>query len=132
MSAQLIDGNALSRQLRADVAQRAAALRARGITPGLAVILVGDNPASAVYVRNKVKACADSGLHSVLEKHEATLTQAELLERIVAGRLNKQIADDLGISIKTVEAHRANIMEKLNANTVADLLKIALGATAKA
>ena len=53
--------------------------------------------------------------------------EAQVLERIVAGRLNKQIADDLGISIKTVEAHRANIMEKLNANTVADLLKIALG-----
>jgi hypothetical protein len=52
--------------------------------------------------------------------------EAQVLERIVAGRLNKQIADDLGISIKTVEAHRANIMEKLNANTVADLLKIAL------
>ena len=59
--------------------------------------------------------------------------EAQVLERIVAGRLNKQIADDLGISIKTVEAHRANIMEKLGANTVADLLKIALGpATAKA
>jgi FixJ family two-component response regulator len=55
--------------------------------------------------------------------------EAQVLERIVAGRLNKQIADDLGISIKTVEAHRANIMEKLGANTVADLLKIALGST---
>ncbi len=62
-----------------------------------------------------------------------TTREAQVLERIVAGRLNKQIADDLGISIKTVEAHRANIMEKLNANTVADLLKIALGAqTARA
>jgi FixJ family two-component response regulator len=61
-----------------------------------------------------------------------TTREAQVLERIVAGRLNKQIADDLGISIKTVEAHRANIMEKLNANTVADLLKIALGANAPA
>src|SRR6201991_2606913 len=61
-----------------------------------------------------------------------TTRESQVLDRIVAGRLNKQIADDLGISIKTVEAHRANIMEKLNANTVADLLKIALGAQAKA
>ncbi len=59
-----------------------------------------------------------------------TTRESQVLERIVAGRLNKQIADDLSISIKTVEAHRANIMEKLNANTVADLLKIALGASA--
>jgi FixJ family two-component response regulator len=58
--------------------------------------------------------------------------ESQVLERIVAGRLNKQIADDLGISIKTVEAHRANIMEKLSANTVADLLKVALGTTPKA
>lgn len=56
-----------------------------------------------------------------------TAREAQVLERIVAGRLNKQIADDLSISIKTVEAHRANIMDKLGANTVADLLKIALG-----
>lgn len=56
-----------------------------------------------------------------------TMRESQVLERIVAGRLNKQIADDLRISIKTVEAHRANIMEKLGANTVADLLKIALG-----
>ena len=59
-----------------------------------------------------------------------TNREAQVLERIVAGRLNKQIADDLNISIKTVEAHRANIMEKLGANTVADLLKIALGNSA--
>jgi FixJ family two-component response regulator len=59
-----------------------------------------------------------------------TLRESQVLERIVAGRLNKQIADDLGISIKTVEAHRANIMEKFSANTVADLLKIALGQNA--
>jgi methylenetetrahydrofolate dehydrogenase (NADP+)/methenyltetrahydrofolate cyclohydrolase len=84
LTAQLIDGNALSRQLRADITARAAALKARAITPGLAVILVGDNPASQVYVRNKVKACADCGLHSVLENYPATLTQSELLARVAA------------------------------------------------
>ena len=81
MTAQLIDGNALSRQLRADVAARAAALKSKGITPGLAVVLVGDNPASQVYVRNKVKACEDSGLHSVLEKYDASMSEAALLAR---------------------------------------------------
>ncbi|GDY34571.1 bifunctional methylenetetrahydrofolate dehydrogenase/methenyltetrahydrofolate cyclohydrolase FolD [Acidovorax sp. NB1] len=84
MTAQLIDGNALSRQLRTDVAQRAAALKTRGVTPGLAVVLVGDNPASQVYVRNKVKACEDSGLHSVLEKYDADMTEAALLARVEA------------------------------------------------
>jgi methylenetetrahydrofolate dehydrogenase (NADP+) / methenyltetrahydrofolate cyclohydrolase len=84
VTAQLIDGIALSQQLRLDVARRAAALKARGITPGLAVLLVGDNPASAVYVRNKVKACADNGLHSVLEKLPSTITQAELLSHLNA------------------------------------------------
>lgn len=59
-----------------------------------------------------------------------TTREQQVLERIVAGRLNKQIADDLGISIKTVEAHRANIMEKLNVNTVADLLRLALSRNA--
>jgi methylenetetrahydrofolate dehydrogenase (NADP+)/methenyltetrahydrofolate cyclohydrolase len=84
MTAQIIDGNALSRQVRADVAARAARLTARGITPGLAVILVGENPASQVYVRNKVKACADAGLHSVLAKYDADLSETELLARIAA------------------------------------------------
>ena len=82
--ATIIDGNALSAQLRADVMRRAQALKARGITPGLAVVLVGENPASQVYVRNKVKACADAGLHSVLERYEADMTEAALLARIDA------------------------------------------------
>jgi methylenetetrahydrofolate dehydrogenase (NADP+)/methenyltetrahydrofolate cyclohydrolase len=84
MTAQRIDGNALSQKLRADVTLRTSALKARGITPGLAVIVVGENPASQVYVRNKVKACQDSGLHSILEKHPSSLTEAALLERIDA------------------------------------------------
>jgi len=84
MTAQLIDGNALSRQLRADVTARVTALKARGITPGLAVILVGENAASQVYVRNKVKACEDTGMHSVLERWPATMTEAELLARVDA------------------------------------------------
>ncbi|MEN9330505.1 MAG: bifunctional methylenetetrahydrofolate dehydrogenase/methenyltetrahydrofolate cyclohydrolase FolD, partial [Pseudomonadota bacterium] len=84
MTAHLIDGNALSQQLRHNVAERALALKNRGITPGLAVVLVGDNPASQVYVRNKVKACQDAGLHSVLEKYEASLSEADLLARVEA------------------------------------------------
>jgi methylenetetrahydrofolate dehydrogenase (NADP+) / methenyltetrahydrofolate cyclohydrolase len=84
MTAQLIDGSALSQRIRAEVAQRAAALAARGTVPGLAVILVGDDPASAVYVRNKVKACHDNGLHSVLERYDASMTQDALLNRIAA------------------------------------------------
>ena len=84
MTAQKIDGNALSQKLRAEVTLRTTALKAKGITPGLAVILVGENPASQVYVRNKVKACEDSGLHSILEKHPASLTEAALLNRIEA------------------------------------------------
>ena len=89
-TASIIDGNALSAQLRADVMRRADALKARGITPGLAVLLVGENSASQVYVRNKVKACADAGLHSVLERYEADMTEAALLARIDA--LNKDPA----------------------------------------
>lgn len=82
MTAQRIDGNALSQKLRTEVSIRTAALKAKGITPGLAVILVGENPASQVYVRNKVKACQDSGLHSLLEKYPDDLTEKALLARI--------------------------------------------------
>jgi methylenetetrahydrofolate dehydrogenase (NADP+)/methenyltetrahydrofolate cyclohydrolase len=81
MTAQLIDGVALSKTLRSEAAARAARLPHK---PGLAVVLVGDDPASAVYVRNKVKACAEAGFHSVLEKYDATLSEADLLARIAA------------------------------------------------
>ncbi|MET3105305.1 methylenetetrahydrofolate dehydrogenase (NADP+)/methenyltetrahydrofolate cyclohydrolase [Oxalobacteraceae bacterium GrIS 2.11] len=84
MTAHIIDGNQLSQQIRLEVKQRAAALTAAGRQPGLAVILVGENPASQVYVRNKVKACEDCGIYSILEKHPADLSEGALLERISA------------------------------------------------
>ncbi|HEU0307491.1 MAG TPA: bifunctional methylenetetrahydrofolate dehydrogenase/methenyltetrahydrofolate cyclohydrolase FolD [Lysobacter sp.] len=84
MTAQLIDGNALAKQIRAEVAQQVAALAARGMQPGLAVILVGDDPASQVYVKHKVADCEGVGMRSVLDRHGAALTEAALLERIRA------------------------------------------------
>jgi methylenetetrahydrofolate dehydrogenase (NADP+) / methenyltetrahydrofolate cyclohydrolase len=81
MTAQIIDGAALAKEFRTEAARRAAAL---GIRPGLAVILVGEDPASAVYVRNKVKACEETGFHSVLERYDAQMTQGALLARIAA------------------------------------------------
>ncbi len=82
--AQTIDGNALSRNMRQDIAQRCAVLTERGVRPGLAVILVGEDPASQVYVRNKIKGCEDAGMYSVFEKYDAQLPQSELLGRIEA------------------------------------------------
>jgi methylenetetrahydrofolate dehydrogenase (NADP+)/methenyltetrahydrofolate cyclohydrolase len=91
VSAKNIDGIALSTQLRSDLAARVVALKSRQITPGLAVILVGDDPASAVYVRNKVKACADTGVHSVFEKYDSSLSEAELLTRIASLNIDPTI-----------------------------------------
>ena len=91
MTAQLIDGTTLSQQIRSDVAQRANALTARGRKPGLAVILVGEDPASEIYVRNKVKACHENGLHSVMEKYDASFSEAELLSRIRALNADESI-----------------------------------------
>jgi methylenetetrahydrofolate dehydrogenase (NADP+)/methenyltetrahydrofolate cyclohydrolase len=84
MTAQLIDGNALAQEVRARVAGRTAALKARGIVPRLAIILVGDDPASQVYTRHKVKDSTDTGLAATLERFPATLVEAELLARIEA------------------------------------------------
>jgi methylenetetrahydrofolate dehydrogenase (NADP+)/methenyltetrahydrofolate cyclohydrolase len=87
MSAKIIDGNALAKQVRSEIATRTSALVAKGVKPGLAVLLVGEDPASQVYVRNKVKACEDVGMFSILERHSADLTEANLLKRI--DELNK-------------------------------------------
>lgn len=82
MTARIIDGAALSQRIREEVAQRVATLAAKGTRPGLAVVLVGEDPASQVYVRNKVAACEKAGLHSVKEQYPADMTEAELLARI--------------------------------------------------
>ncbi len=84
MTAKIIDGNLLSKQIRTEVAKRAAALTAQGRQPGLAVILVGDSQASQVYVRNKIKSCEENGIYSVFEKYDASMTEAELLARVHA------------------------------------------------
>ena len=82
MPAQILDGNALSKKLRTEIAARGAIVTAKGTRPGLAVIVVGDVPASQVYVRNKVKACEDVGFHSILERYPAEFGEQELLARI--------------------------------------------------
>jgi methylenetetrahydrofolate dehydrogenase (NADP+)/methenyltetrahydrofolate cyclohydrolase len=84
LTAQIIDGKALAAEVRAEVAQRVAALRARGLQPTLAVILVGDNPASQTYVRHKGSDCEGVGMRFVLDRFPAELSEAALLARIQA------------------------------------------------
>ncbi|MFM6961680.1 MAG: tetrahydrofolate dehydrogenase/cyclohydrolase catalytic domain-containing protein, partial [Polynucleobacter victoriensis] len=108
MPAQLIDGNALAKKVRLEIATRTAILTAKGVKPGLAVLLVGEDPASQVYVRNKVKACEDVGMHSILERHPADLSEEKLLKRIA--ELN-QDASIHGILVqlplpKHIDSHR--------------------------
>ncbi len=84
MSAKIIDGIAIAREVRVGIAERAAALKARGIFPALTVILVGDDPASSVYVRNKVRACREVGIKSDVVRFAADIGERELLDRIRA------------------------------------------------
>ena len=92
MTAQLIDGSALSKKIRAEVAQRTAALKDKGVTPGLAVILVGEDPASQVYVRNKARQTAEVGMNSFEHKLDASTPEAELLALVE--KLNADAAVD--------------------------------------
>ena len=82
MTAQILDGNALGKKLRAGFKARAEELAAQGMRPGLAVILVGDNPASQVYVRNKVRACAEAGFHSEQHSFPDDVAPQEVLDKI--------------------------------------------------
>ncbi|HTT37294.1 MAG TPA: bifunctional methylenetetrahydrofolate dehydrogenase/methenyltetrahydrofolate cyclohydrolase FolD [Burkholderiales bacterium] len=84
MPANIIDGVAISKGIRAQWKARAEALKARGVTPGLTVILVGADPASQIYVRNKIRACGELGLHSELYHLPAEVEEAEVLARIRA------------------------------------------------
>lgn len=84
MTAHIINGKQIALDTQAEIKNRVSALAQQGINPGLAVILVGENPASHVYVNNKVKACLAVGMHSVLEQYSADLSQDKLLERISA------------------------------------------------
>ncbi|MBN9404692.1 MAG: bifunctional methylenetetrahydrofolate dehydrogenase/methenyltetrahydrofolate cyclohydrolase [Burkholderiales bacterium] len=84
MPAQLIDGNALARQIRQQVQSRTAALQARGVQPALHILLVGDDPASQVYTRHKVNDSTETGLAATLERLPADLPEADLLARLDA------------------------------------------------
>jgi methylenetetrahydrofolate dehydrogenase (NADP+)/methenyltetrahydrofolate cyclohydrolase len=91
LTAERIDGTAIARRLRAELAERAGRLALLGHRPGLAVILVGDDPASQIYVRNKIKACEETGIRSVLEQYGADLSESDLLARIAALNADPQI-----------------------------------------
>lgn len=84
MTAQLIDGNALAKRVREEVAGRTQALKAKGVQPHLAIVLVGEDPASQVYVKHKVADSEQTGLKATLERHPATMAEADLLARIRA------------------------------------------------
>jgi methylenetetrahydrofolate dehydrogenase (NADP+)/methenyltetrahydrofolate cyclohydrolase len=84
MTAHIIDGKTIAQEVRAEWKLRADALKARSITPGMAVIIVGNDPASKVYVANKVKACAELGLYSIHRELPADVTEAQLLSEVEA------------------------------------------------
>ncbi|AWI12815.1 MULTISPECIES: bifunctional methylenetetrahydrofolate dehydrogenase/methenyltetrahydrofolate cyclohydrolase FolD [Bacillaceae] len=91
MAGQIIDGKAIAGKKREELKQAVEELKAKGITPGLAVILVGDDPASQTYVRNKQRACKEVGIYSLLLKYEENITEEFLLARIKELNENKEI-----------------------------------------
>jgi methylenetetrahydrofolate dehydrogenase (NADP+)/methenyltetrahydrofolate cyclohydrolase len=82
MSARIIDGNAIAREVRAEWKIRAVNLAERGTRPGLAVVIVGSDPASSIYVRNKAKACSETGIYSEIHEFPENADQEEVVQRI--------------------------------------------------
>ncbi len=120
MTAALMDGIAVSKVIRARWQQRVEALKASGVTPGLAVILVGDNPASQVYVRNKVKACGEVGLYSEVHQFPANVTQETVLAKIEELNRDRKVH---GILVQLpLPAHFENgrVLEAISAEKDAD------------
>ncbi|OXR49421.1 MULTISPECIES: bifunctional methylenetetrahydrofolate dehydrogenase/methenyltetrahydrofolate cyclohydrolase FolD [unclassified Pusillimonas] len=91
MTARIIDGKLLSNAIKEEVAQRVATLKTNGLTPGLAVVLVGEDPASSVYVRNKAAACEKAGLHSEVIRLQADITETALLDVVRGLNANPRI-----------------------------------------
>jgi methylenetetrahydrofolate dehydrogenase (NADP+)/methenyltetrahydrofolate cyclohydrolase len=120
MSAILMDGVAVSKAIRAQWKERAETLKRHGVTPGLAVILVGDNPASQVYVRNKVKACGEMGLHSEFHKFPADVSEQVVLERIAELNASPKIHGILVQLPLPAQIENAKVLEAISADKDAD------------
>ena len=112
MTAKIIDGNAVAKQVRRGLTARVQALKENGITPGLAVVLVGSNPASEVYVRRKVHACEEVGLHSTVVRLAADVPQAEVLAKLHALNADPRIH---GIIVQLPLPKHIDIREVLEA-----------------
>ncbi|MBE3573128.1 MAG: bifunctional methylenetetrahydrofolate dehydrogenase/methenyltetrahydrofolate cyclohydrolase FolD [Moorella humiferrea] len=115
MAAQILDGKQIAAAVREEVKAEVAGLKERGITPGLAVVLVGDDPASQVYVRNKHKACEEVGIYSEVHRLPAETTQEELLDLI------KQLNNDRRIHGILVQLP---LPEHINEKTVIDTIAL--------
>ncbi|HKB83908.1 MAG TPA: bifunctional methylenetetrahydrofolate dehydrogenase/methenyltetrahydrofolate cyclohydrolase FolD [Burkholderiales bacterium] len=120
MSATIMDGVAVSKVIRAQWKERADALKSRGMTPGLAVILIGDNPASQVYVRNKVKACADMGLYSELHQFPVDVPERTVLAKIAQLNASPKIHGILVQLPLPPQVDNTNVLEAVSVEKDAD------------
>ncbi|MBK7137472.1 MAG: bifunctional methylenetetrahydrofolate dehydrogenase/methenyltetrahydrofolate cyclohydrolase FolD [Rhodocyclales bacterium] len=120
MTAKILDGNALSAKLRESLRQRAAELAAQGFQPGLAVILVGENPASQVYVRNKIKACEAVGVHSEKYEFPADTPPEKVLHKIAALNADPKIHGILVQLPLPAQFDEAEVLEAVSAEKDVD------------